>query len=482
MRPHVTLLDEALLARITGEAITLLGETGARVQAPAAQALLADHGATVADGIARFPEPMLRAALATAPRRFHLYDRAGAPAVEYGGERSHFDPGSSCVNVLDPDTRAQRPAMAADLVRLVQVAEGLPAYAAQSTAMVCDEIPQEIADLYRLFLVLWYSGKPVVTGAFSAGTTRAMLALLEAECGGAAALRARPRAVFDVCPVPPLLWSDYAGESLILLARAGVPAEIVSVPLAGATAPVTLAGAVVQHTAECLAGLAIHQHAAPGAPVVWGGAPAIFDMRTGNAPMGAIETAMLNAACSQVGRSFGLPTHGYLCGSDAKVVDAQAGLETGMAALTGVLAGISMISGAGMLDFLACHSAEKLVLDAEAIAFAQRFGRGIEARGESLALAMFARTGRSGEFLKLKETRNLFREEQYLPSPVIDRASLRGWQDAGALDAFARARARADQLVAEYRRPALAPEREAAMLTLMRAEAARVGLTTLPGT
>ena len=199
MRPGVTLLDDALLARIVGEAFTLLGETGARVQAPAAQALLAAHGATVADGIARFPEPMLRAALASAPRRFHLYDRAGAPAVEYGGVHSHFDPGSSCVNVLDPDTRAPRTAMAADLVRLVQVAEALPAYAAQSTAMVCGEIPEGIADLYRLFLVLWYSAKPVVTGAFSAETTRAMLALLEAESGGAAALRARPRAVFDVC-------------------------------------------------------------------------------------------------------------------------------------------------------------------------------------------------------------------------------------------------------------------------------------------
>ena len=156
--------------------------------------------------------------------------------------------------------------------------------------------------------------------------------------------------------------------------------------------------------------------------------------------MGAIETAMLEAACAQVGKSLGVPTHGYLCGSDAKVVDAQSGMETGMAALVGVLAGINMVSGAGMLDFLACHSAEKLVIDAEAIGMAQRFGRGIEARGESLAVAMFAKTGLAGEFLKLRETRALFKEEQFLPSPVIDRASLRTWEQGGALDTFARAR------------------------------------------
>jgi trimethylamine--corrinoid protein Co-methyltransferase len=415
------------------------------------------------------------------PREFALYDRDDTRAVEYGGEAVHFDPGSSCVHVLDPETLQHRESEAADLVRLIQVAEMLPAYAAQSTAMVCADVPSQIGDLYRLFLVLWYSGKPVVTGSFSAATTQGMMDLLAADAGGLEALRARPRAIFDVCPSSPLHWSDFAGDNLVQLARAGVPAEIISVPLAGATAPVTLAGAVVQHAAECLTGVAIAQLACPGARVVWGGAPAIFDMRSGNAPMGAIETAMLDAACAQVGRSLGLPTHGYLCGSDAKVVDAQAGLETGMAALIGVLAGINMISGAGMLDFLACHSAEKLVIDAEAIGMAQRFGRGIEPRGASLALEMFARTGLQGEFLKLKETRSLFRGEQFLPSPVIDRVSLRAWEEAGASDSFARARTRVTELLAQYHRPVLGEAREAALRAIMEREATRVGLTTLPG-
>src|SRR5438094_6541452 len=113
-----------------------------------------------------------------------------------------------------------------------------------------------------------------------------------------------PRAVFDVCPSPPLNWSEFASQNMVELARAGVPAEIVSMPMAGATAPVTLAGSVVQHAAECISGITIHQLAAPGAPIVWGGAPAIFDMRTGTTPMGAIETVMLDLACSQVGKHF----------------------------------------------------------------------------------------------------------------------------------------------------------------------------------
>ena len=481
MRPTLQLLDRELLDRIVGEAFALLMQTGIRVQGSLAKDLLAAHGASIDGDVARIPEPMIRQALATVPRTFSLYDRDGNAAVEYGGNTTHFDPGSSCVHVLDPETLQHRESRAADLVRLVQVAELLPAYAAQSTAVVCADVPRGIGDLYRLFLVLWYSNKPVITGAFSGVTTQRMIDLLAADAGSVEALRAKPRAIFDVCPSAPLHWTDFAGENLVQLARAGVPAEIISVPLAGATAPVTLAGAVVQHAAEVLTGIAIHQIAAPGAPVVWGGAPAIFDMRSGNTPMGAIETAMLDAACSQVGKSLGVPTHGYLCGSDAKIVDAQSGVETGMAALVGVLAGINMVSGAGMLDFLACHSAEKLVIDAEAIGMAQRFGRGIAGREGSLAVEMFAKTGLAGEFLKLRETRALFKEEQFLPSPVTDRGSLHSWEQAGALDSFARARAQVRTLVEQYRRPALGDARERALRAIMEREAATVGLTTLPG-
>ena len=485
MQPKVELLHGEFIDRILAEASELLERPGVKVQAPAALELLASAGARVErsseGGVAHIPETLVRRALETVPHEFFLYDRAGKPAVDYGGDHVHFDPGSSCVYLLDPETLEHRPAQAADLVRLLQVADMLPQYAAQSTAMVCGDVAAEIGDLYRLFLVLWYSNKPIVTGGFSAAGGRRMLELLAIEAGGHQQLRRKPRAVFDVCPSPPLTWTEFAGQSLIDLARAGVPAEIISMPLAGAAAPVTLAGAVVQHAAECLSGITIHQFAAPGAPVVWGGAPAIFDMRTGNTPMGAVETAMIDIAYAQVGKRLSLPTHTYLIGGDAKIVDAQAGMESGMAAVLGALAGINMISGAGMLNFLAAMSIEKLVIDTEAIAYAQRLLAGIEARTPTLATDMFAALGHSGDFLKLKETRQLFRGEQYLPSAVIDRDSLRGWQEAGSPSTFDRARARVNELVCAYRRPDLPPALEHEMCTFMEAEARRAGMEQLPG-
>jgi trimethylamine--corrinoid protein Co-methyltransferase len=308
-----------------------------------------------------------------------------------------------------------------------------------------------------------------------------MIDLLAADSGGHEALRQKPRAIFDVCPSPPLNWSNFAAQNLVDLARAWVPAEIVSVPLAGAAAPVTLAGAVVQHAAECISGITIHQLAQPRAPVVWGGAPAIFDMRSGITAMGAVETAMLNVACAQVAKSLGLPTHGYLIGSDAKRIDAQAGLESGVAALMGALGGINMISGAGMLDSLACHSAEKLVIDAESIAMAQRVLQGVEPRTESLALEMFAKAGSAGDFLKLPETRKLFRSEQHLPSKVIDRGSLNSWEQNGKKDAFARARERVQELLASYRRPQLSASVEQDLRMIVELQAKKAGMDHLPG-
>ena len=478
MKPKFELLDPPFIERILAEAFQLIEDPGVRV-APYVEELLRAAGIPVKDSVAHIPEPLARRMLELVPRGFCLYDRLGKPAVHYGGDTVHFDPGSSCVNILDPETQQPRPAISADLVRLVQVAEMLPQFAAQSTAMVCNDVPQDIGDWYRLLLVLWYSEKTVVTGAFSAGSLHTLIDLLAIESGGREVLRQHPRAIFDVCPSPPLNWSEFASQNLVDLARAGVPAEIVSMPLAGATAPVTLAGSVVQHAAECISGITIHQLAQPGAPIVWGGAPAIFDMRTGRTPMGAIETAMLDVACAQVGKYLGLPTHAYMVAGDARVIDAQVEMESGMSAVLGALTGINMISGAGMLDFLACHSIEKLVIDSEAIASAQRLIEGIEPRGDSLALAMFAQTGLHGDFLKLKETRSLFRKEQHFPSPVIDRGlSPTDGSNPGILE---RAGRRVNELLSTYERHPLPPEIEKEIIAFAEREGSRVGLEGLPG-
>jgi trimethylamine--corrinoid protein Co-methyltransferase len=192
--------------------------------------------------------------------------------------------------------------------------------------------------------------------------------------------------------------------------------------------------------------------------------------------MGAIETAMLDMACSQVGKYLGVPTHGYLVAGDGKVIDAQTEMESGISCVLGALAGINMISGAGMLDFLACHSIEKLVMDAEAIASAQRLLEGIQPRTDSLALSMFAQTGLQGDFLKLKETRALFRTEQHFPSQVIDRGA-----EGISGDILSRARARVQELLAAYQQPEIGDVTRQELLACAERHAHAFAVQGLPG-
>jgi trimethylamine---corrinoid protein Co-methyltransferase len=484
MQPKLTLLSDELIAKILEEAYELLQCPGIKVQNPEARDLLAAAGAKLypENQVIGIPAPLVQKALESVPREFYLYDYDGNPVVRYGGDSVHFDPGSSGIAMLNPETLEHDTTETAHLIRLLKVAEQLPQYDAQSTAVICHDVPKEIQDSYRLYLALLYSKKPIVTGAFTNKTVQEMIDMLALFAGSQEAARAKPRAIFDVCPAPPLIWSNFGGGNLIALARAGIPAEIVSVPLAGAAAPVTMLGTITQHTAECLAGITIHQLVRPGSPIVWGGAAAIFDMRKGATPMGAVETAMLDCSYAQVAKSLNMPTHTYLGATDSKLVDAQAGLESGVTAMIGALSGINMISGSGMLDFLACHSAEKLVIDAEGIAMAKRLVMGVRQHTERLATGFYDEkiNFKGGDFLKQKITMQLFREEQILPGIVIDRDSTRAWKAAGGLDAFGRAKVRVNELLASYQRPEIDADQEKRLHAFMLDLSQKAGLELLP--
>jgi len=482
MQPQLRILSPEIIPQIIDEAFQIMMKPGIKVQLKEARDLLAETGAKVDEEqqVAHIPEEVARKALATVPSEFFLYNQDGEPTVHYGGDSVHFDPGSSGVNVLEADGIHHRPATTHDLIKVIKIADSLWQYDAQSTALVCNEIPKEIGDLYRLYLVMLFSKKPVVTGAFSTKNTSTMIDMLAIYAGGREALTQKPTAVFDVCPSPPLIWSDFGSQSLIDLARAGIPAQIVSMPLSGAAAPITLLGSVVQHAAECISGMTIHQLAKPGSPIVWGGAPAIMDMRQGTTPMGAVETAMIDAAYTQVGKSFGFPTHTYLGASDSKMVDYQAGMESSTTAMIGALAGINMISGAGMLDFLACMSPEKLLIDAEAIGMAKRMVKGMQVQTDPLAADMYEGINFKGEFLKQRITRELIKEEQYLPSNVIDRGSIRTWEQMGKTDTFTRAKTQLQELINAYQPPDFPAENKTDLQELVSGLAKEAGMDQLP--
>ena len=478
-RPLLELLTREETESIVGEACRTLETVGVLVEHAGARALLAEAGAAEAGGRSRIPERLVRSALAGAPRHFTVYDRQGRPALEMGGEAIQFDPGSAAIHRLDAATWRRRDATTADVADLVGLVDGLPNYAAQSTALTAGDVPREMGDRWRLYVSLALSGKPVVTGTFRTDGFAPMHAMLAAVRGGARELAARPLAIFDCCPSPPLKWSELTAQALLDCARAGVPATLVSMPLTGATAPVTLREAVVQHCAENLSGLVLHQLAGPGAPITYGGAPSAFDMRQGTTPMGAVETLMIDLAAAQVGRSLGLPTHAYMGLSDAKVPDYQAGLETGVGALLAAAGGVNLVSGAGLLDYLLTQSLEKLLLDHDACGLALRLARGIE-RHPGDPVALLGELVAKGSLLGHAHTRAHWRQELTVPSASIDRATYGDWEKSGALWAHQRAAVEVPRRLAARSAEPLPAPLAAELGAIIAAEGRRWGAETLP--
>ncbi len=257
IRPKLEFLSRETVHRVIDEAYELLWDPGVRVHYDEALRLLADAGATVdtTTRVAKIPRSLAEKAVDTAPSSFYLYNLDGQPVVHYGGDDIHYDPGSAAIEIADYDAKQSRTPVTADCENFVRLAEMLPQIDALATSIVCGDVPQSMADWYRLYLLLLYGRKPIVTGTFAIESFPIMHELLVASAGSAAAVAAKPRAIFDVCPSPPLLWSDITCANLIDAARTGVPAELVSMPLMGATGPATVIGSAVQHAAECLSGL-----------------------------------------------------------------------------------------------------------------------------------------------------------------------------------------------------------------------------------
>ncbi len=481
-KPKLELLSRPLVEKIVREAMALLERRGVFIENQEAMALFREAGAEIDEGSrrVRIRAELIEECLSSTPSVIRFYDRSGKTKFLVGRDEVHFDPGSAATRLLDHTTQSERKPQTEDLVRWVRVVDALPQFHFQSTGLISADVPEEIADSYRLFIGLLFSSKPVVTGTFRIEGFRPMYEMLVAVRGSREKLAAKPLAIFDACPSPPLKWSNLTAQSLVDCARAGIPSELISMGLTGATSPVTIAGTLVQHVAENLSGLVIAQLARRGAPVIFGGSPASFDMRFGTTPMGAIETMMIDVAAAQIGKHLGLPTHAYMALSDAKINDSQAGLETGIGAVLAALGGINVVSGPGMLDFESSQSLEKLVIDDEICGLAYRLIEGISERDDPIALSLFEDLGADMNFLTLAHTRRWYRMEHRFPL-VSDRQNYDSWVASGRKSMADRAADRVARLLAadpEASLPQTAVLRE--LGRIMTAEAKRAGLEKLP--
>jgi len=481
IRPKLELLSQDLIKKIIDEALIILEKQGIFVENQEALGLLKGAGMKVDESIQRvfLSSQIIEDSLSSTPSVIKFYDRAGEKDFIVGEDEVHFNPGSAAVTILDHKKQEERRAVTEDLVKFIRLTESLEHIHFQSTGLISSDVPDIISDSYRLYIGLLFSTKPAVTGTFRVEGFKPMYDMLVAVRGSEKNLAEKPLAIFDACPSPPLKWSNLTTQSLIDSARAGIPSELISMGMTGATSPVTIAGTLVQHVAENLCGLVICQLAKKGAPVIFGGSPSSFDMRKGTTPMGAIETMMIDSAYSQIAKHLNLPTHAYMGLSDSKDNDNQAGLETGIGAVLAALAGINVISGPGMTDFESCQSLEKLVIDNEICGMAYRLLEGISQRDDPLAAHLFEGFTAETQFLSLPHTKNWYRKEHTFPN-IIDRDTYDYWVSLGKKSIAERASEEVKRLLQEN--PPALQEKDVVqeLRKIMFQDAKRNGISYLP--
>jgi trimethylamine--corrinoid protein Co-methyltransferase len=453
MRPSLNVLSDDLIRQILDEAKRLMAEKGMEIRGAALKARLLDHGLeTDASGKrVLFPPDVVEQAVATAPRTFTLYDRNGEAYTEIGGDRVHYTPGSSGLKILDHRTGETRLSDSTDFIEYARLCDGLEHIAYPSTAFSTNkDIESQVSDAWRLYMLLVTSKKPMVSGAFSEHGVPRMVRMLEMFRADRADLVARPMSIFTITATGNFRYGEDSCQNLLDCVEAGIPVEIVPVTLMGLIAPVTLVGALVFHCVDVLTGIVMAQIIRPGAPVLFGGAPATFHMKAASSPMAAIEAQHLNVAYVAIAKSLGLPTQAYMALSDGKFLDAQAGGETFSSALLAAIAGVNSVSGPGMLDFVLTFSLPKLVFDNEVCGQALHFVREIQVLDDLPTGDLVDSLMREDHLITAPHTLEQWPKQLYLTDPVIDRLNRENWQEQGEKDLLQRATEGVEQRLGAY--------------------------------
>ena len=452
MRPTIQILEPGQISAILAEAKRLLAEVGMDIRGPKLRQRLIDAGLpTDANGRVLFPAEVVDRAIETAPKSFTLFNRDGDPHAEIGGWNVHFIPGSSGLKIMDHRTGETRLADSKDFIEYARLCDGLPHIPYLATAFSTNkDIEPQVSDAWRLYMVLTTTKKPVVSGAFGEHGVPRMAEMMQLFRRDHAELIAKPMSIFTITATGNFRFGEDSCQNLLDCVEAGIPVEIVPVTLMGLIAPVTLVGAVVFHCVDVLTGITMAQIVKPGAPVLFGGAPAAFHMRAASAPMAAIEAQRLNCSYVAVAKSLGLPTQAYMALSDGKFLDAQAGAETMTSAMLAALAGVNSVSGPGMLDFVLTFSLPKLVFDNEVCGQCLNFVRETHVLEDIPARSLVEEVRANDHLITSPHTLKYWPQELYLTDPVIDRENRETWVKGGSMELQARANEQVDKRLAAY--------------------------------
>ncbi len=446
-------LSQGDVLRIHRAALAALAEIGLADAPPSGVAAMVAAGAVLGDdGRLRFSPDLIEDLLARSNHMMTLFGRDPAHDLHLSGSRVHYGTAGAAVHMVNVDGRIYRESTLQDLHDAARIADTLDNIHFFQRPMVARDIVDNFEmDLNTLYACCAGTTKHVGTSISEPGFAPRIFEFLHAVAGSETAWRARPFVSASNCfVVPPMKFATESCETLEYCVRQGMPVLLLSAGQAGATAPASLAGAIMQAVAECLAGLFYVNAISPGHPVIFGTWPFVSDLRTGAMSGGSGEQALMSAGCAQMQQFYGLPGGAPAGFADAKLPDMQAGWEQATSAVMAGLSGLNLVyEAAGMHASLLGFCHESLILGDDLIGQALRCVRGIEVSNDNLSLEPMRAVcmGGPGHYLGHEQTLALMQSEYVYPS-LGDRSSPKEWEEQGRPDLLANATRRKDEILA----------------------------------
>ncbi|MEX0351099.1 MAG: trimethylamine methyltransferase family protein [Paracoccaceae bacterium] len=451
-------------SQIIDHAFEILSSVGMAGLPAAATARARDAGAWHReDGRICFSKSMINRALERAPKVVDLPGFLPLRDLKIGGQRVHIGTGGAAVQVLDAESREFRDSQLSDLSDLMRILDACPNIHYGVRPVVARDVadPFEL-DINTAFACMKSTSKPIGISFCDPDHVAPIVEMFDIALGGEGAFRKRPFCMAVVVHVvPPLTFAEDGVLTLERAVEAGMIPQICSAGQAGATSPVTLAGALAQGLAECLAGLVVVDGIVEGAPCIYALMPFVSDLRTGAMSGGSGEAAIANAAAAQLLAHVGLPSTVSAGMTDSKVMDAQAGFEKGYTIAMAGHGGADMINlSVGMLGSIMVASPEAMVIDDDMCGAILRSIRGVEVSDTALDLAAIERVAtQDGHYLGENETLKRMKTDYYYPA-LADRQSVSDWLDDGAKSIWDRARTRVAEIRAAPAPSHLDPDNE----------------------
>ncbi|MEL6887457.1 MAG: trimethylamine methyltransferase family protein [Pseudomonadota bacterium] len=461
-------LTDAEVDRIHHAALDALEQIGLADAPDSGVAYLTGAGAVQGDdGRIRFPRALVEDTLARANRSLTLCARDPAHDLHLSGTRVHYGTAGAAVHLVDVDGKNYRESTVQDLHDAARICDALDNIHFCQRPMICRDIPDTIEMEYNsVYACVTGTRKHVGTSYSDAACVPPAIEMLHMIAGGEEAWRARPFVSNSNCfVVPPMKFATESCQVMEACIQAGMPVLLLSAGMSGATAPSTIAGAIVQGVAECLAGLVYVNAVKPGAPAIFGTWPFGLDLRTGAMSIGSGEQALLTAGCAQMHRFYDLPGGAAAGASDSKLPDMQAGWEQMNTNVMAGLSGLNMVyEAAGMHASLLGFCHESLILGDDIIGQALRCVRGIEVTDETLALDQMAQVcmGGPGHYLGTDQTLARMQTDCVYPTHG-DRTSPKEWAELGKPDLITKATARKTEILGQRPPAALDAATDAAI-------------------